>query len=105
MSIMTISKSVTLPPNWKGNDMALLKEYMSKVYSVNSSINDIFDDVNLEVIKMELTINIEVEDSNSTNEIVSEDLYSYIPVDNELVPDKEKNHLLTDIEDNLLLFQ
>ena len=66
----TITKSVTLQPNWKDNEEQGFKDYLGEVYIANASISDLFENPNINVINMVVTMEITVEQvSDVVNEI------------------------------------
>lgn len=57
----TITKIVSLKPNWKDNLEQGFNDYLLEVYNTNKSISDLFDNPNINVVGMTLTMEITVE--------------------------------------------
>jgi hypothetical protein len=53
-----VTKTVNLEPNWEEDDMAGFKKYLQKVYDTNVAISDLFEDENLRVDTMKLTMEV-----------------------------------------------
>jgi hypothetical protein len=69
MSAATITKSVTLQPNWKDNDNQGFKDYLDEVFKVNESVSSLFDDENVDVKTMTILMTIQVDDLSFANEV------------------------------------
>jgi len=69
MTTATITKSVTLQPNWKDNDNHGFKDYLDEVFKVNESVSALFDDENIDVKTMTILMTIEVDDLSFANEV------------------------------------
>lgn len=53
-----ITKKVTLAPNWIDNDHEGFKQYLQDVYDTNTAISDLFEDKNLQVDTMTVTMEV-----------------------------------------------
>jgi hypothetical protein len=58
--LQTITKTISMEEGWKDNDNAGFTKYLEDVHAANSSLSSLFEDPNLEVLSMSVTMSVNV---------------------------------------------